>query len=57
MSTASSTALVEVDAFKRAAAEAAVQMVESDMIVGLGSGSTAAKWWTGLVQKLRYPWK
>ena len=30
------------DALKRAAAEAAVQLVESDMIVGLGSGSTAA---------------
>ncbi len=30
------------DALKRAAAEAAVQLVENDMIVGLGSGSTAA---------------
>jgi ribose 5-phosphate isomerase A len=30
------------DALKRAAAEAAVQMVENDMIVGLGTGSTAA---------------
>ena len=30
------------DALKRAAAEAAVQLVESDMVVGLGSGSTAA---------------
>ena len=29
------------DALKRAAAEAAVQLVENDMIVGLGSGSTA----------------
>src|ERR1700736_435955 len=30
------------DALKRAAAEAAVQLVENDMIVGRGSGSTAA---------------
>ncbi len=30
------------DALKRAAAEAAVQMVENDMVVGLGTGSTAA---------------
>jgi ribose 5-phosphate isomerase A len=29
------------DALKRAAAEAAVQLVENDMIVGLGTGSTA----------------
>ncbi len=33
---------VDRDALKRAAAEAAVQMVENDMVVGLGSGSTAA---------------
>jgi ribose 5-phosphate isomerase A len=30
------------DALKRAAAEAAVQLVEQDMIVGLGTGTTAA---------------
>ena len=30
------------DALKRAAAEAAVKLVENDMVVGLGSGSTAA---------------
>ena len=30
------------DALKRAAAEAAVQLVENDMVVGLGTGSTAA---------------
>jgi ribose 5-phosphate isomerase A len=42
MNTVPSTAPVEVDALKRAAAEAAVQMVENDMVVGLGSGSTAA---------------
>ena len=42
MNTAPSAARVEVDALKRAAAEAAVQMVENDMVVGLGSGSTAA---------------
>jgi ribose 5-phosphate isomerase A len=41
MSTAPSSARTEVDALKRAAAEAAVQMVENDMVVGLGSGSTA----------------
>ena len=33
---------VDRDALKRAAAEAAVQLVENDMVVGLGSGSTAA---------------
>jgi ribose 5-phosphate isomerase A len=32
----------EQDAFKRAAAEAAVQLVEQDMVIGLGTGSTAA---------------
>ncbi len=42
MSTAPSSARAEVNARKRAAAEAAVQMVENDMVVGLGSGSTAA---------------
>jgi ribose 5-phosphate isomerase A len=42
MTTAPSAARTEVDALKRAAAEAAVQMVENDMVVGLGSGSTAA---------------
>ena len=42
MNAAPSTAAVEVDALKRAAAEAAVEMVENDMVVGLGSGSTAA---------------
>jgi ribose 5-phosphate isomerase A len=33
---------LEQDALKRAAAEAAVRLVENDMVVGLGSGSTAA---------------
>jgi ribose 5-phosphate isomerase A len=33
---------VDRDALKRAAAEAAVQLVENDMVVGLGTGSTAA---------------
>ena len=42
MNTAPSPTRVEVDALKRAAAEAAVQMVENGMVVGLGSGSTAA---------------
>jgi ribose 5-phosphate isomerase A len=32
----------KLDALKRAAADAAVELVEPDMIVGLGSGSTAA---------------
>jgi ribose 5-phosphate isomerase A len=42
MSAASSSSGVDRDALKRAAAEAAVQMVENDMVVGLGTGSTAA---------------
>jgi ribose 5-phosphate isomerase A len=32
----------KLDALKRAAAEAAVELVEQDMVVGLGTGSTAA---------------
>ncbi len=42
MNTARSSPHLDLDALKRAAAEAAVQLVENDMIVGLGSGSTAA---------------
>ncbi len=42
MSNAPSPPTVDVNALKRAAAEAAAQMVENDMVVGLGSGSTAA---------------
>src|ERR1700722_18137731 len=42
MNAAPLTDRVEVDALKRAAAEAAGQMVQNDMVVGLGSGSTAA---------------
>jgi ribose 5-phosphate isomerase A len=42
MTAAPSSPPVDTDALKRAAAEAAVQLVENDMIVGLGSGSTAA---------------
>jgi ribose 5-phosphate isomerase A len=42
MNTAPSSPHADRDAFKRAAAEAAVQLVENDMVVGLGSGSTAA---------------
>jgi ribose 5-phosphate isomerase A len=42
MNAAPSSANPDRDALKRAAAEAAVQLVENDMIVGLGSGSTAA---------------
>jgi len=33
---------VELDALKRAAAEAAVKLVQHGMVVGLGTGSTAA---------------
>jgi ribose 5-phosphate isomerase A len=42
MKTARSASRSDLDALKRAAAEAAVQMVENAMIVGLGTGSTAA---------------
>ena len=42
MSSTPSSSAADVNAFKRAAAEAAAQMVENDMVVGLGSGSTAA---------------
>ena len=42
MTAAGSIHDIDRDAFKRAAAEAAVELVTQDMIVGLGSGSTAA---------------
>src|SRR5262245_32987194 len=42
MNAAPSSAHPDREALKRAAAEAAVRLVENDMIVGLGSGSTAA---------------
>jgi ribose 5-phosphate isomerase A len=42
MTASPSSPRTDRDALKRAAAEAAVQLVENDMIVGLGSGSTAA---------------
>ena len=42
MKAAASSSDTDRDALKRAAAEAAVQLVENDMVVGLGSGSTAA---------------
>src|SRR5262249_41727160 len=42
MNTAPSSPHADQEALKRAAAEAAVQLVEDDMVVGLGSGSTAA---------------
>jgi ribose 5-phosphate isomerase A len=42
MSTTASVPDTTRDALKRAAAEAAVQLVENDMVVGLGTGSTAA---------------
>ncbi len=42
MNASPSSSSTDRDALKRAAAEAAVQLVENDMVVGLGSGSTAA---------------
>jgi ribose 5-phosphate isomerase A len=42
MSTADSVSAAQRDTFKRAAAETAVGLVEHGMVVGLGSGSTAA---------------
>jgi ribose 5-phosphate isomerase A len=42
MNATSSSPGVGSDALKRAAAEAAAQLVENDMVVGLGSGTTAA---------------
>jgi ribose 5-phosphate isomerase A len=42
MNAAPSSPAVDLDALKRAAAEAAAQLVENDIVVGLGSGSTAA---------------
>src|SRR5580704_14028159 len=42
MNAAPSSPRVDQDALKRAAADAAVQLVENDMVVGLGTGSTAA---------------
>jgi ribose 5-phosphate isomerase A len=42
MTSAQSEQPVDRDTLKRAAAEAAVKLVEDDMVVGLGSGSTAA---------------
>src|SRR6516165_9777055 len=42
MKAAASSPDADRSALKRAAAEAAVQLVENDMVVGLGSGSTAA---------------
>jgi len=41
------------DALKRAAADAAVQLVEQDMIVGLGTGTTAAFAIVALAQRFR----
>jgi ribose 5-phosphate isomerase A len=42
MNAAPSSFRVDRDVLERAAVEAAVQLVENDMVVGLGSGSTAA---------------
>jgi ribose 5-phosphate isomerase A len=53
MKTTASSFDPDRDALKRAAAEAAVQLVESDMVVGLGSGSTAAFAVEALARRLR----
>ncbi|MGH9698522.1 MAG: ribose-5-phosphate isomerase RpiA, partial [Candidatus Acidiferrales bacterium] len=37
--------------WKKAAAEAAARLVQPDMVVGLGSGSTAAYFVTALAQR------
>jgi ribose 5-phosphate isomerase A len=42
MTAGTPVAVADRDAFKRAAAEAAVELVRDDMVVGLGTGSTAA---------------
>src|SRR5215475_4165346 len=42
MSTATPIPGTDQDAFKRAAAEAAVELVQDGMVIGLGTGSTAA---------------
>lgn len=42
MSAVPPSRVIDRDVLKRAAAEAAVKLVENDMVVGLGSGSTAA---------------
>jgi carbohydrate kinase (thermoresistant glucokinase family) len=42
MNAAPSSPRVDQDALKRTAADAAVQLAKNDMVVGLGSGSTAA---------------
>ena len=41
------------DAQRRAAAEAAAALVENDMVVGLGTGSTAAHFIDALIQRVR----
>jgi ribose 5-phosphate isomerase A len=53
MKTAPSAAPADVDALKRAAADAAVQLVENEMVVGLGSGTTAAFAVEALAQRQR----
>jgi ribose 5-phosphate isomerase A len=42
------------DAQRRAAAEAAAAIVENGMVVGLGSGSTAAHFIDALIRRVRY---
>ena len=53
MSTTESIREMDRDAFKRAAAKAAVELVTQDMVVGLGSGSTAAFAIEALAQRHR----
>ncbi len=47
------TDLTDVEAHKRAAAERAVDLVQSDMLVGLGSGTTARYFVEGLARRVR----
>ncbi len=44
---------MSADAYKRSAAEAAVALVEQDMLLGLGTGSTAAHFITALGARIR----
>jgi ribose 5-phosphate isomerase A len=53
MNAAASSPDTDRDALKRAAAEAAAQLVENDMVVGLGSGSTATFAVEALAQRQR----
>src|SRR5438445_10327373 len=47
------TDLTDIEAHKRAAAERAVELVASGMLVGLGSGSTARYFVEGVARRVR----